>query len=89
MPRGDSFELQGLNGGVVISSAESPVAGEFRWIQVVNDAVLDALGGDSFSGSTLENIGVLIGPTLPAGLGIGGRFTGVSVTSGIVIAYKW
>ena len=76
-----SYDLQGQGGGIVLSSGESDT-GNYRWIQVVNDAVLSVL-----TSSTLSQDGNLIGPTIPAGIGIGGRFTAITVTSGIVIAY--
>jgi len=76
-----SYDLQGQGGGIVLSSAESGT-GNYRWIQVVNDAVLSVL-----TSSTLEQEGNLVGPTIPAGIGIGGRFSAITVTSGVVIAY--
>jgi hypothetical protein len=48
----------------------------------VNDAVLSVL-----TSSTLNQDGNLVGPTIPAGIGIGGRFSAITVTSGVVIAY--
>ena len=81
MARGDSYQLQGQQGGVVLSSGDSQTA-NFRWLQVINDTVLNALGP-----TNLDSEGSLVGPTLPAGVGIGGKFTSISVTSGIVIAY--
>lgn len=83
MARGDSYQLQGQEGGTVLTSA-SPEAdgyGPFRWLQVVNDAVLNDLGGN------LRNNSDLVGPVLPAGIGIGGILTNIRLTSGIIIAY--
>ena len=82
MGRGDSYQLQGLQGGVVLGAGDSTAAGdEFRWLQFVSDSVLTSvtsnLAGDS-----------LVGPTFTAGSGIGGIFSGITVTSGLVIAYK-
>ena len=65
----------------MLSSGESDT-GNYRWIQVVNDTVFSVL----FS-STLQQEGNLVGPTIPAGIGIGGRFSAITVTSGVVIAY--
>lgn len=77
-----SYDLQGQGGGVVLGSTTTSATGTFRWIQVVNDAVLTSLASDNIIDATdLASI------TLPAGLGIGGRFTEITVTSGIVIAY--
>jgi len=82
MARGDSYQLQGQQGGDVLGAGDT-ISGDYRWIQIVNDTVLDGL-----TSSNLDNANpALIGPTLPAGLGIGGKFTSISVTSGLVIAY--
>ena len=62
------------------------VVGNFRWIQVVNDVVLTALEAQNLSNADPE----LIGITLPAGLGIGGKFTLIEISgtsTGVVIAY--
>lgn len=77
-----SYDLQGQGGGVVVTSDDGTVTGDFRWIQVVNDAVLDSLDSSNISGfSSLVDI------SLPAGTGFGGRFSEIAVTSGVVIAY--
>jgi hypothetical protein len=83
-----AYDLQGQNGSVVLSSVSSPTAltytGNIRWIQVVNDAVFSSVASASgnVTGPTrLQSI------TLPAGLGIGGRFSSVTLTSGVVIVY--
>jgi hypothetical protein len=58
--------------------------GNIRWIQVVNDAVLATVAsasGNVSGASRLQSI------TLPAGLGIGGNFSQVVLTSGVVIVY--
>jgi hypothetical protein len=78
-----SYDLQGQGGGRVLSVALEPSAvGNFRWIQVVTDAVLSTVVSDN-----IVDASELAGPTLPAGLGIGGQFSSVTVTSGIVIVY--
>jgi hypothetical protein len=81
MARGDSYQLQGQQGGVVIN-AGGGANGPFRWIQVINDTVLDSIGDNDF-----PDAGLLMGPTLPAGVGIGGRFGSIDVLTGLVIAY--
>lgn len=83
MARGDSYQLQGQEGGVVLksTSSEADGAGPFRWLLVVNDAVLSEIGGNIRNGSDL------VGPTLPAGLSFGGVLTSITVSSGLVIAY--
>ena len=79
-----SYDLQGQNGGIVLSTAATTYTGKIRWIQVVNDAVLATVtsaSGNISGASRLQTI------TLPAGLGIGGDFSQVVLTSGVVIAY--
>ena len=78
-----SYDLQGQGGGDVITSASGAVTGTFRWVQVITDTV--------FSVFTASNIGSASGLqtiTIPAGVGIGGRITALTVTSGVVIAYS-
>jgi len=82
MARGDSYQLQGQQGGFVLGAGGS-VVGNFRWLQIVNDVVLTALESSNLSNADPD----LIGITLPAGLGIGGKFSFIQVTSGVVIAY--
>jgi hypothetical protein len=79
-----SYDLQGQGGGVVLGSGstQSSATGDFRWIQVITDAVLG-----SITSTNLAEGSALAGPTLVAGLGIGGRFSGITVSSGLVIAY--
>jgi len=82
MARGDSYQLQGQGGGVVIG-ASSSATGTFRWIQVINDAVLDDLVSSNVIG-----LAAIIDPVIiPAGIGIGGSFSSISVATGVVIAY--
>ena len=78
-----SYDLQGQGGGQVITSSSGAVTGNFRWIQVVTDTVLSVL-----TSSNITNASGLQTITIPAGLGLGGRFTAVTVTSGVVIAYN-
>lgn len=77
-----SYDLQGQGGGVVLNAGNG-VTGEFRWIQVVTDTVLNVCESNNLTQADAR----LISITLPAGLGIGGRFQEVSVTSGVVIVY--
>ena len=77
-----SYDLQGQGGGIVIGAGSS-ATGKFRWIQVINDTVLDDL-----SSSNVTDLTGIIDPIiLPAGLGIGGSFSSVVVATGVVIAY--
>ena len=82
-----SYDLQGQGGGVVIEAGETVFSGNYRWIQVVNDTVLSVLGSPNINGVSSQGPANLLGITLPAGLGIGGQFTQIGVTSGVVIAY--
>ena len=79
-----SYDLQGQGGGIVLSTAATTYTGKIRWIQVVNDAVLSTVASSSgnISGSSR-----LTAITLPAGLGIGGDFSSVVLTSGVVVVY--
>ena len=77
-----SYDLQGQGGGRVITSASGAVTGTFRWIQVITDTVFSVFTAPNIATSTgLQSI------TIPAGVGIGGRITAITVTSGVVIAY--
>jgi len=76
-----SYDLQGQGGGIVIIANGEEIA-NFRWIQVINDAVFSSIVTTNIGDSdNLHNI------TIPAGVGFGGRFTNIAVTSGVVIAY--
>jgi len=76
-----SYDLQGQGGGIVIDNT-GPVTGNFRWIQGITDFVI----GNIVS-SNISNASFLIGSTIPAGVGIGGKFTSITLSTGIVIAY--
>jgi hypothetical protein len=81
MARGDSYQLQGQQGGIVLNSSDA-VSGNFRWIQVITDTVLaDLLSPNLVNSTDLTSI------TIPAGIGIGGNFTNIEVVSGTIIAY--
>lgn len=84
MARGDSYQLQGQQGGIVLSGADS-ATGRFRWIQAIEDSVLLTDTGET--AGNLTDIINLDGKTLPAGVGIGGEFSKVQISSGLVIAY--
>ena len=74
--------LQGQNGGQVINSGSGAVTGNFRWVQIVNDAVFSVV-----TDSTLTDASNLQSITHLAGTGFGGNITALTVTSGVVIAY--
>lgn len=81
-----SYDLQGQGGGIVLNGTTTTYSGPnaIRWIQVVNDAVLATVVSAS---GNIQGASRLQGITLPAGLGIGGNFSSVIVTSGTVIVY--
>ena len=80
--RGDSYQLQGQQGGIALTVANGAVTRNFRELRVVNAAVLSSLTSNIEGGATK-----LITITLPAGLVIGGQITAVTVSSGVVIGY--
>ncbi len=84
MARGDSYQLQGQQGGIVLKDADS-ATGRFRWIQAIEDSVLLTDTGET--AGNLTDIINLDGKTLPAGSGLGGEFTKVQISSGLVVAY--
>jgi hypothetical protein len=84
MARGDSYQIQGQQGGVVLSGADS-ITGSFRWIQAVTNTVLLTDTGET--AGNLVDIANLDNITLLAGTGIGGAFTKVQIGSGVAIAY--
>ena len=82
--RGDSYQLQGQMGGIVLTGADS-ATGNFRWIQAIEDSVLLTDTGET--AGNLADIINLDGKILPAGAGLGGIFTKVQISSGTVVAY--
>lgn len=84
MARGDSYQLQGNQGGIVLTGADS-ATGSFRWIQAIEDSVLLTDTGET--AGNLADIINLDGKILPAGAGLGGIFTKVQISSGTVVAY--
>jgi hypothetical protein len=84
MPRGDSYQLQGGQGGQAYNSADGAVTGNFRWIQIINDTVFSAIASPNITNANTK----LISITHNAGSGLGGSFTGFTIASGTVIAYS-
>lgn len=85
MGRGDAYQVQGLDGWDCIDDTATHT-GTWRGILVVNDAVINALIVSDTA--TFGNDAGLEGITLPAGLFIGGNFTSIDLTSGVVLAFK-
>ena len=84
MARGDSYQLQGQQGGIVLTGADS-ATGSFRWIQAFEDTVLLCDTGET--AGNLADIINLDNKTLAAGTGLGGKFTKVEISSGTLVAY--
>ena len=81
--RGDSYQNQGQQGGLAITSANGAVVRNFRNLLIVNDTVLSVLTSNISGGDTK-----LITPIiLPAGMVLGGQITAITVTSGLVVGY--
>jgi hypothetical protein len=76
-----SYDLQGQGGGIVIIDSGT-YTGNFRWIQVIQDCQFGNIVSSNISND--EGFDEL---SVPAGVGIGGRFTSIQLTSGAVIAY--
>jgi hypothetical protein len=79
-----AYDLQGQGGSIVLNASVNTYTGNIRWIQVVNDAVLATVASASGNVSGSSRLASI---TLPAGLGIGGNFSQVVLTSGVVIVY--
>jgi len=79
-----SYDLQGQGGGQLLSTGIGAVqtATNVRWIQCLTDCVFS-----SFTSSNIASMGYVTSKTIPAGVGIGGRFESVTLTSGDAIAY--
>lgn len=87
MARGDSFQLQGMDGGVCVGAGQTWTAaadGGSRWIQFEQDTVLSSYAGNLRTGSTK-----LLGVTHLQGKGLGGISTSLGVTSGLVTVYEF
>ena len=79
-----SYDLQGQGGGVVVNASAGTITGDFRWIQAISDTVISDIQSSNIGDAYLLSSG---GLSIPAGVGIGGRFSSITLTSGTVIAY--
>jgi len=72
--------------GSVFCKTTTPVTAPpniaFHAIQMVSDTVFSSLSGGSITGESI------LGTSIPSGQVIFGTFTGFTLTSGAVIAYK-
>ena len=83
MARGDSYQLQGQQGGVYLSGTESSTK-KFRIIHALSTTVIDGFNGTNIVDSAGNTITTL---TLAANTVVGGQFDGVQLASGSVICY--
>lgn len=77
-----SYDLQGQGGGLYIDETTGAIDGNWRWIQVITDAVFNDI-----TSSNIADLSNISGVTVPAGIGIGGRFSSINLAGGSVIAY--
>ena len=77
-----SYDLQGQGGGLYIDETTGVINGDWRWIQVITDTVFNDI-----TSSNIVDFDLIISKTIPAGIGIGGRFSSIDLASGAVIAY--
>ena len=76
------YNMQGQGGGLYIDETTGQIDGNWRWIQVITDAVFNDI-----TSSNIDDLSNISGVTVPAGIGIGGRFSSINLASGSVIAY--
>ena len=77
-----SYDLQGQGGGVYIDETIGVINGNWRWIQVITDTVLNDV-----TCSNIDDFALINTKTIPAGIGIGGKFSSIDLASGSIIAY--
>lgn len=83
MARGDSYQLQGQQGGVYLSTAQNSSA-KFRVIHALTATVINGFNSTNIVD---ENGDPITSLTLAANTVVGGQFDGVSIDSGSVICY--
>jgi hypothetical protein len=76
-----SYDLQGQGGGEILAAGDSATK-NIRWIQCLTDCVFNTI-----SSPNLANASSIVGVTIPAGVGIGGLFDDVELTSGLAAVY--
>ena len=83
MPRGDSYFLQGQQGGVVVTGlTPSAIEGPFRVILAIEDSEVDIVIGDFGPDS-----GIFDGKGIKAGTSLQLRIDSFFLVGGTVIAY--
>lgn len=83
MAKGDSYQLQGQQGGVYLSGTESSLK-KFRVIHALTATVINGFNSTNIVDGAGNPINSL---TLAANTVVGGQFDGVSLASGSVICY--
>lgn len=83
MARGDSYQLQGQQGGVYLSGTESSLK-KFRVIHALTATVINGFNNTNIVDANGNPINSL---TLAANTVVGGNFDGISLASGSVICY--
>jgi hypothetical protein len=83
MARGDSYQLQGQQGGVYLSGTDESTK-KFRVIHALTATVIDGFVSTNIVDTNGDPITTL---TLAANTIVGGQFDGVSLASGSVICY--
>ena len=85
MARGDSYQLQGQQGGVYLSGAQGAqtATGSFRNIVALTQTTISAMT----SNFVTDSGGAVTALVIPAGTAVGGQFKNVTISSGTAIFY--
>lgn len=83
MARGDSYQLQGQQGGVYLSAGQISFK-KFRVIHALTATVIDGFTSTNIVDTTGNPI---TGLTLAANTVVGGQFDGVNILTGTCICY--
>ena len=79
--RNNALEFSSV-GSIIIDSAAGATAGNFGAIQVLQDATISAVAGESITNITK------LQSTFSTGLVLYGKFTSVTLSSGLVALHK-
>ena len=82
MARGDSYQLQGQQGGVYLSGAQI-ATGSFRNIVALTQTTISAMT----SNFVTDSGGAVTALVIPAGTAVGGQFKDITISSGTAIFY--
>ena len=82
MARGDSYQLQGQQGGVYLSGAQT-ATGSFRNIAALTATTITGMTSNFVSDVNAPITALVI----PAGTSVGGQFKDVTISSGTAIFY--